>query len=101
MNVGIISIGILFGSYIGGRLFKKSPAKKTKKNKSLSVQSVNKPQDAAQNEILNQTDKKYDHYFLISTANLGIAIVRNSVISAPLALLNIGLFTYSTLPTPN
>ncbi len=98
MNVGIISIGILFGSYIGVKLFEKFSAKKTKKNKSLSVQSVNKPQDKQNEIILNKTDKKYDHYFLVSTANLGLTIVRTYVISPPIALLNIGMFTYTTLP---
>jgi len=96
MNFGIISIGIVFGSYISVRLFEKFSEKKRQQN--LNVQSTNKPQKAQNEIMLNQTDKKHDHYFLVSTVNLGLAILRTYVISIPLTLLNLALFSYTTFP---
>jgi len=112
----LVNIGIIFGSYVGLRLFEryKSPSKK------MALQPVEKTPDFKQvtkvakdsgnlqplkstvienpveNEIEKEYAKNYEHHFKVST--VALALVATSFFYPSLTILTIGVLIYSSIP---
>ncbi|MEN8219837.1 MAG: hypothetical protein ABFS56_26505, partial [Pseudomonadota bacterium] len=100
----LLDVGILFGIYIGVRLFGKNGEKLNNKNiakqlqiyKVKSVVKKNITEQPVTDTINNFLEKKTDFYLKISSASMGLAAIGNFF--PPLHLLSIGLITYTSLP---
>jgi cation transport ATPase len=95
----LLDVGILLSIYIGAKLFENKG--KQLKNKKLVKPVVKENLTVQTQALLEETtsdvsEKKHDHYLIISIASIGLAAIGK--LSPPLGILSVGAVSYASLP---
>jgi heavy metal translocating P-type ATPase len=94
----LFEVSILFAGYIGFRLFENNQPKGSKKTITLKKSQSLQPKSLPQEKVIkNPLEKTHNHYLQVSSAFMGVAVVRQ-FFYPPLALLNLSLFIYTVIP---
>ncbi|RKZ49619.1 MAG: hypothetical protein DRR08_30885 [Candidatus Parabeggiatoa sp. nov. 2] len=85
-------VGIVFAVYKGLKFFEK----KKLKNNSMTVKQPN-PQEPPKDMVVNETEKRLQHHFQVSTISVGLAAIKQFIYS-PLTPLSLGVYIYTAIP---